>query len=294
MSSTAKQQEYPHEWELLGIEGDDLVSHTCDPAQGEHVIVERFTYLVNLSYDQTVMSLNSDKRRLYINLKNSVCVIPPGTEIVEYSSLENAEAMIFQCDLTALSCELGEASSSMLRKLKYGSDHVSLEMAELARAYRNACYADGRENSVLKSQLKAALDKLAIDIYLGRSSTHSVRPEKLSSARVKGVFDYIDSNIGKPIKLEEIASRAFLSPYHFTRAFKHSTGQSPHQAIIDARLSYLRKQLKSSELSLCELAFHTGFSSQSHMARTFKSKFGITPLAYKKLYEKTKVFIRRS
>ena len=124
MVAEKRKQEFP-EWELLGIEGNDRVSHTCSPASGEVVLVKRFTYLVNLTYDQTLMSLNSDKKSLMTNPKDSVVVIPPDTEIVEYSSLTNAEAMIFQCDSSALSRALGEAPDSTIHDLHYKSDHIS-------------------------------------------------------------------------------------------------------------------------------------------------------------------------
>ncbi|MEM7644316.1 MAG: helix-turn-helix transcriptional regulator, partial [Pseudomonadota bacterium] len=62
-----------------------------------------------------------------------------------------------------------------------------------------------------------------------------------------------------------------------TRAFKETTGQAPHQYLIDRRIARVKELLIAGEDGLVEIAYATGFSSQSHMTSTFRRRVGVAP-----------------
>lgn len=81
------------------------------------------------------------------------------------------------------------------------------------------------------------------------------------------VTEMIRERVAEPVTLTEMAELAGLSRYHFIRVFKKATGLSPHAYLSQARVFHAKAALAS------------GFSDQSHshMTRSFKAIYGITP-----------------
>lgn len=108
----------------------------------------------------------------------------------------------------------------------------------------------------------------------------------LSRYKLKRVQQYIDDHLDQKIPLEDLAAIAGLSQYHFARAFKQSTGLSPHQYLIQMRITRAQQLLKQPNMSISEVAIACGFSNQSHFHRHFKKHLGITPkqFSYRRQY----------
>jgi AraC-like DNA-binding protein len=78
--------------------------------------------------------------------------------------------------------------------------------------------------------------------------------------------------------LEQMASIADLSSYHFARQFKATTGLPPHQYVIARRIERAQHLLqRDGELGLVEVALRVGFAHQSHFSFHFKRIVGVTP-----------------
>jgi AraC family transcriptional regulator len=106
----------------------------------------------------------------------------------------------------------------------------------------------------------------------------------LSGTRLRRVIDYISDNYESDLSLTDLASEAGVSPYHFAREFKKSTGHAPHQYLIKLRVERARALLAESELPIVEVGLRAGFSSQSHFTRLFRRLIGVTPKAYRGSY----------
>nr|WP_180882937.1 AraC family transcriptional regulator [Mesorhizobium loti] len=91
------------------------------------------------------------------------------------------------------------------------------------------------------------------------------------------VQEFIFENLGKPLAVEQMASVAGLSPSHFLRSFKKTTGQSPHQFVITARLNHAQDLIRNSNLDFSVIAESAGFASHSHMTAMMKRVWGSTP-----------------
>lgn len=92
---------------------------------------------------------------------------------------------------------------------------------------------------------------------------------------------FMQSNLGRDIKLIDIAKRVGMSPYHFARTFKHITGQSPHQYLLRLRLERASEMLRGSALPLAEIAYRVGFANQSHFTTAFRKHTGHTPKRFR-------------
>jgi AraC family transcriptional regulator len=110
-----------------------------------------------------------------------------------------------------------------------------------------------------------------------QSRRGGIRPYAL--ARVKKL---IDSRLHEPLRVEDLAREACLSPFHFARMFKQSTGLPPHAYVIQRRLEMARGLLESTELPIREVSRRAGFSTQAHFCSVFRLHLGASPAAYRR------------
>jgi AraC family transcriptional regulator len=89
--------------------------------------------------------------------------------------------------------------------------------------------------------------------------------------------EYIKDQLDTDLTVSGIAQAVYMSPYHFTRLFKNSTGQSPYQYVVGARVRKAKELLTTGKFTISEAAYHVGFVDQSHLTRHFKRLFGSTP-----------------
>jgi AraC-like DNA-binding protein len=115
---------------------------------------------------------------------------------------------------------------------------------------------------------------------------HTVPPPQwrggLTPRVLRRVQEYVDSHLGEQLELEQLARTAGLSLHHFARAFKTSLGVPPHQFVLQRRLSLARDLLTSTDRPIADIAIAAGFSDQSHLARTFRKSFAVSPTAFRR------------
>lgn len=105
------------------------------------------------------------------------------------------------------------------------------------------------------------------------------------SGMSEDIIAYINEHFIREMTVEELAGRAGMSTWHFIRTFKQETGFSPHQYLINTRMSAARYLLKNSRLSIKDICFRTGFSSESVFCSAFKRNQGMTPGEYRERKE---------
>ncbi len=95
------------------------------------------------------------------------------------------------------------------------------------------------------------------------------------------IISYINEHFSQPITLDDLAKMASLSPFYFTRLFTKQIGMTPHQYLIATRLNSAKFLLITTELSIKEIAFNTGFTSESSFCSTFRKWEYTTPSKYR-------------
>lgn len=135
----------------------------------------------------------------------------------------------------------------------------------------------GFGGTLLVDSLKTALAIHLLRNYCTTTPKLFSYSDGLPWAKLTLVTDYINAHLHEELTLTKIAAIAQISPYHFLRLFKHSMGVTPHQYILQSRIDKAKYLLRSSDLSIADIAFKVGFCDQSHLTRCFKRILGLTP-----------------
>jgi len=92
----------------------------------------------------------------------------------------------------------------------------------------------------------------------------------------------IESRLGEPIAIEDVAAAAGYSRFHFDRLFLAVVGDTASRYIRKRRLSEAARQLVASNKRSLDIALGCQFQSQEAFTRAFRRTFGISPGAYRK------------
>lgn len=98
-----------------------------------------------------------------------------------------------------------------------------------------------------------------------------------SSDTIEDIVTYIMEHLSDELSLEQLAAKANLSPFYFSRLFKRETGFSPHDYILTSRINHAKYLLLTSQLSVKDICFRLGFSSESAFCTAFKKKTSQSP-----------------
>jgi AraC-like DNA-binding protein len=92
---------------------------------------------------------------------------------------------------------------------------------------------------------------------------------------------WIDENSHREIDLEQAASRAELSPFHFLRLFSGVLGVTPHQYLLRSRLRHAARLLADDDRPITDVAYDVGFADLSNFVRTFHRAAGVSPRKFR-------------
>ncbi len=100
--------------------------------------------------------------------------------------------------------------------------------------------------------------------------------EQITQAQI-----WLEDNFHTSVKVSELAEKFGFSQRNFDRRFSNALGKTPLQYLQDTRLRNAKELLKSSNLSIAEVANHCGYQSASSFARVFQKAFHTSPRKYR-------------
>lgn len=128
--------------------------------------------------------------------------------------------------------------------------------------------------------LSCKLHRMLAELHIISSEySHDIN-EQTNSAKA---ITYIKNNHDKKISIHDLANHVCMSVYYFSRIFKKSTGYSPYEYITMVRLNRAKDLLKTTKLSIKEIAFKIGFNSEANFITCFKQHHTFTPNEFRKM-----------
>lgn len=132
----------------------------------------------------------------------------------------------------------------------------------------------------------ASMATLLVDAVAQSDTKHGGRANRsrrsLGDAQIRSIDRFVECHLEDQLRLSQLASLTNLGSCVFLRRFKDVTGTSPFQYVILKRVNRARRMLQYGTESIAEIAYATGFSSQSHLTMAFKRYFATTPGAFKR------------
>jgi len=102
---------------------------------------------------------------------------------------------------------------------------------------------------------------------------HLLRAKDLADARYREALD-----------VPALARAAHLSPAHFSREFRRTFGETPHQYLLTRRLERAAALLRTTDRSVADICLTVGLRSVGSFTTSFGRLFGLSPTAYRASY----------
>jgi AraC family transcriptional regulator len=118
-------------------------------------------------------------------------------------------------------------------------------------------------------------------VTLSRASWNC-SPPTFSRTTLRRLVERIQDDPLARYDLESLAAEVGYSKRQFLRAFRASTGFTPHQYIMHLRLKRAQQLMRKPSLTLLEIALKSGFASHAHLSRAFRQRFGVAPSEFRR------------
>lgn len=204
-------------------------------------------------------AIGSDRVRPFDAMPNGLAFVPAGCDVLSESPKGGEYLRVMRTDGISL---LGERAFN---------NRIDLPAVNLALQMRRALLQGSVEDDWEAWALALAERAEGIDA--------SAAPPQgsITDSRMRLLDEFIDAGLDGPLGIQAMAGLLELSEGYFMRAFKNTTGKSPHSYLIDRRLAKARASMRDSTASLSEIALACGFNSQAHMTTAFKQRLGVSP-----------------
>jgi AraC family transcriptional regulator len=163
--------------------------------------------------------------------------------------------------------------------LHLGSIHVEHDpvLWVVAARFRTICLGAAKDAPVMPHlECDELLHLLYRRVFITKFGGR--RPGKgdgaLDERRLKRVVEYVEANLGSPLTIHGLAAVAALSPFHFLRSFRRSTGVTPHEFVQCRRMDRARLQLNAGA-DIRAVARAASFSQLRHFREMYFRYHGL-------------------
>jgi AraC family transcriptional regulator len=160
----------------------------------------------------------------------------------------------------------------------------SMTVDQLSRVLRTAGIdireLDGSADSAARLAIVTSLVETLVPAIPRTGKKRAVAA--LPKWRLMRVLRYIDTNIGQPITLANLAATAGLSRMYFAKQFRATTGIRPHDFVLRKRVERAQQLLATTSDALVDVALSVGFQTQAHFTTVFKNIVGSTPYQWRR------------
>ncbi|WP_113650045.1 transcriptional regulator PocR [Escherichia albertii] len=135
---------------------------------------------------------------------------------------------------------------------------------------------------IVENCLKKQLNFVVIKENKSHSdSVRQTRTPNPHDNKMKKALRYIDAHLSDDLRLEDVASHVYLSPYYFSKLFKKYHGIGFNAWVNQQRMASARELLCHSDWSIASIARNLGFSQTSYFCKVFRQTYQVTPQVYR-------------
>jgi AraC family transcriptional regulator len=243
----------------------------CEVAYAPKLVQPRHTHkYASFSYVLTGNYAESVNRRTFARRSSTLIFHPP----------EESHAVEFETDVRILSVEFSFKRLAELRCHSVIFDDSANCRSEKTNFLGNRIY---QEFCRMDSFSMLAIEGLILELLAEASRSKIGANDKTIPRWLVQTRDFLRENFTESLTLEDIARIADVHPVHLSRVFREKFGCTIGEYVRRLRVEFASKQIASTENPLSEIAHAAGFADQSHLNKTFKTAFGLTPAEHRKL-----------
>lgn len=139
------------------------------------------------------------------------------------------------------------------------------------------------ERGEAKDDLLLMSDVFALVANLKKDANLQLSFDEKKGAHAQTVRDacrYIGDTLGEDLSLSAVAARFGFSPIYFHKIFKSVMGVTLRDYVEGERIRRASHLIVSTDMTLTEIAYAVGFSSQSYFSAAFRRRMNMPPRAY--------------
>jgi AraC family transcriptional regulator len=244
-----------------------------------HDVVEPMADHVIMSYPSGLQRLERRSgRSVAIGTARSgvVTIIPAGSS-ARWDIPGPVNVVQLYLPPTTLQRVAGEAGVAAPSDLLERTGHPDLTTSRLLLSAADVIEGSAALDALFRQQLTDLLATRLLAAHTGAPTTFQPTMGGLSPTALRRAIERLRSNSDADLSLAALASDAGLSRFHFCRAFKESTGLSPHAWLRQHRLEQAMNMLRDTDASVVSVAAALGYASQTAFAAAFRKLTGETP-----------------
>lgn len=213
------------------------------------------------------------------HLKGSMGIVYQGDDLRcrNFSAFDNLR---FNIPRRALDELYSREGFSRVESLDCAFGTVDATFAHLAQALLPAVEQPETASRLLIDEIMMAMCTHVASHY-GYMRHCGQPPARLAPWQERRAKELIAANLDTNLSMAHLAEACGLSRSHFSRAFRGSTGTSPHQWLTHMRIERAKALLVERQ-SVAEVALDCGFADQAHLARVFARLVGLSPSQWRR------------
>jgi AraC family transcriptional regulator len=176
----------------------------------------------------------------------------------------------------------GEADLAAPGELLERTAHPDPITSRLLLSAADVLEGNAALDALFRQQMTDLLATRLLAAHTGATTTFRPAIGGLSPNVLRRAIERLRSDNDTDVSLAALASDARLSRFHFCRAFKESTGLSPHAWLRQYRLEQAMNMLRDTDTSVVSVAAALGYSSQTAFAAAFRKLVGETPSVWRR------------
>jgi AraC family transcriptional regulator len=235
---------------------DDQVTVSCYASNARETFTQTLPQqMVAMIRKPSAMALGESAQRMqtvrYCTQDLALCAAHSEKWVRWLAPIDMVTVTLPQQMLLSAAYEMNRAGGTELAPTPQFTDRRVLHLMEALETESNLGFGSGR------LYLDSVLQALAVLLIQSRSTMPRLfRPHRggLAPTRLKRLLEYVDNNLDREISLSDLAEAAGLSAAHLCNAFRHSTGKSPHQFVMHARVERAKDLLSKPGLRVIDVA----------------------------------------